>query len=143
MKGLLCSRKFISKQLMASNSNTVFSSRIQWYFQCAMQVCGCISERCEELNRASVCFLFTAGVPVPLLCSMICFSWQLFCLPAAPACRLMLNGPLAVLVVLVGGDWFAETSFTWAFDRKGVDAASKHCQPLLLTSMLKSSFRAC
>lgn len=98
----------------------------------------CIGERGEELKRAAACFLFTAsqifpgvcsGIPVSptLLCSQ--FFLQLFCLPAAPACRLVLNDPLAVVVVLGRGDWFAETSFTWAFEEKG---CSKYTLPAVV-----------
>lgn len=58
IKGLLCSRKFTSKQLMRSNSNTALSSRIHLHFHwvvCPASMC-CIGERGEELKRAAACF---------------------------------------------------------------------------------------
>lgn len=118
---------------------------------CALQVCAVSVKEVKSWREQLRAFLFTAsqitpgvcsGVPVSptLLCSQ--FFLQLFCLPAAPACRLVLNGPLAVVVVLRKGWLVCRNIIHLGVRGKGVQQVHvASCCWHLRTSMLKSKFK--
>lgn len=63
IKGLLCRRKFTSKQLMTDNSNTALSSRIHSRFHWVMCPASMwlYQQKMWRAEQSIACFLFTAS----------------------------------------------------------------------------------
>lgn len=101
-KDLLCSGKFTSKHLMANNSNRALQSHFHGVMYPA-SVWLCQQKMCRA--EQNICVLSVHHL-VGYYCGMLWdtsspallhtqFFLQLFCLPAALVCTLMLHGLLA------------------------------------------------